>query len=190
MAAGVSGGVASPSPRSASATVEPGHSTVFVRHGGQRALVDRAIVPLVEETWRAGIRTHCSCQDAGVLGNAPWTKGRVQVGFPTVEDARQWLAIVAVHRRGVRTLYHRMTGSMVRRCASRWRWEVSAYDAAYDWDHDSAAGPARLDFRVFLYFPRADLLTVVRRLRKHNRAPVARRRPRDGSRTEERRRTP
>jgi hypothetical protein len=162
---------------------------VLVRHASARALIDEKIAPLVLETWKAGVRTHCSCEDAGSLrDDDDRMRGWVQLGFPSVEHARVWLRIVARHRRGRRTLYHRMTSALRERCRTRWRWEVSAFDAAYDWASGTSGGPATLDFRVFVYFPRADLAIVVRRLREHNRAPVTRRRPRDGSRSGGRRR--
>ncbi len=159
------------------------HTAVLVRRGSTRALIDGRIAPLVLETWRAGVRTHCSCEDAGSLRDDDQMRGWVQLGFPSVEHARAWLRIVARHRRGRHTLYHRMTSALRERCRTRWRWEVSAFDAAYCWASGTNAGPTTLDFRVFVYFPRADLATVVRRLREHNRAPVTLRRPRDGSRT-------
>ncbi len=165
----------------------PWHSTVLVRLGRWRARVDEPIAPLVLETWKAGIRTHCSCQDAGAAEGEPvWMKDRIMLGFPTVEHARHWLRIVTVHRKGVRRLYHRMTSSLRHRCRSRWRWEVTAYDAAYDWPTDTVDGPTWLEFRVFLYFPRNDIGIVLRRLREHNtrgpRPPVTRPKSRNSPR--------
>ncbi len=164
------------------------HNAVLVRHGRTRALIDEKVAPLVLETWRAGIRTHCSCEDAGSLRDDARLRGWVQLGFPSVEHARAWMRIVARHRRGQRTLYHRMTSALRERCRARWRWEVSAFDAAYCWASDTSHAPTTLDFRVFVYFPRADLVAVTRRLRAHNRARATRRRPRDGSRVGKRRR--
>ena len=86
----------------------------------------------------------------------------------SVEHARLWLRLVAKHRKGTRTLYHRMTCSSVRRGTSFWRWEVAAYDAAYDWSADAVRGPSSLDFRVFVYFPNTDLAAVVRLLKESN----------------------
>jgi hypothetical protein len=164
------------------------HKAVLVRHGRTRALIDEKVALLGLETWKAGVGTHCSCEDAGSLRDDERLRGRVQLGFPSAEHARAWLRIVARHRRGRRTLYHRMTSALREGCRARWRWEVSALDAAYCWASDTSEGPTTLDFRVFVYFPLADLATVVRRLREHNRAPVTRRRPRDGSRVGKRRR--
>jgi len=166
----------------------PAHQTVVVQHGRLRAHVDEKIALLVLETWRAGVRTHCSCEDAGNLRDDGRMRGWVQLGFPSVEHARAWLRIVARYRGGRRTLYHRMTSALRERCRARWRWEVSAFDAAFCWASGTSAGPTTLDFRVFVYFPRADLAAVVRRLREHNRASVTRRRPRDDSRVGERKR--
>jgi hypothetical protein len=156
--------------------IRPGrvHKAVVVRHRGMHARIDADIAPLVLETWKAGVRTHCSCQDAGAGPDGSRSaKGWIQLGFPSVAHARTWLRLVAKHRKGARTLYHRQTSSSVGRWRSQWRWDVSVYDAAYDWGRDETVGPATLDFRVFVYFPRADMAAVVRRLKESNR----RRRP-------------
>jgi hypothetical protein len=147
-----------------------------------RARIDEDIAPLVLETWKAGVETQCSCQDARVLGDdaRPWLNGHIQLAFPTFDDARRWLDIVAKHQKGGRSLYNRMTHSGCRGVVT-WHYEVSAYDAAFDEDCDETLGPTTLDFIVFVYFPRSDVATVVRRLRAHNaRAVAAERRARGG----------
>jgi hypothetical protein len=151
------------------------HKTVLVRHGGMRARIDEDIAPLVLETWKAGVETHCSCQDARVLGDEerPWMSGWIQLGFPAFDAARCWLDIVAKHEKGGRSLYNRMTHFGCRGIVT-WHWEASPYDAAYDEGCDETIGPTTLDFMVFVYFPRSDVARVVRRLRAHNARAVSR----------------
>jgi hypothetical protein len=145
------------------------HRTVLVEHGSLRAEIDEALAPLVVETWKAGVSTHCSCEDPAALGEDRRSlTGYVQLGFPCVAEAQAWVRIVRNHERsGGAALYNRMTHRGIRGEAG-WQYAVSAYDAAYDYAADRSMGPSALDFLVFVYVPRADLPTVLRRLEAHN----------------------
>lgn len=145
------------------------HETVDVRHRHLRARIDKDIAPLILETWRAGVETHCSCQDASVLGpERQWVNGWIQLGFPSVVEVRRWSRIITKHQKGGRSLYNRITQSGCRGVVC-WHYEISAYDASYDEAADDVVGPSTLEFRVFVYFPRRDLAVVMRRLHAFNR---------------------
>lgn len=142
------------------------HNTVVVRHGKMVADIDEAIAALVVETWKAGVSTDSSCQDARDPGDAePW----VFLDFSSVGDARRWMAIVAAHRKDGRWLHNQAMRQACRdmrmRGAACWRWDTSAYDAVY-----TVVGATKLDFLVGVRFPRSDLAIVLRRLRAANRA--------------------
>lgn len=94
------------------------HATVVVRHRRRVAHVDAGIAKLVLATWQAGVRTHCSCEDAGSWGpKSSWPKGTAQLGFPTFEDARKWMRIVGTQADN--ELHARML--LGTRGTSRWR---------------------------------------------------------------------
>ncbi len=169
-----------PSPEAVQAMSDPSedsqrtHDAVVVRHGRMRAHIDEAIAPLVLETWKAGVETHCSCEDAE-WHFADKKRGKwVQLGFPSFADAQAWLRIVAGHKKGGHSLYNRALSFVPRGsdCTSwrrrRWRWEISTRDTSADWGKDVVYAPTALDFLVFVYFTCAEVPLLVRRLRTHN----------------------
>ncbi|HEY1600287.1 MAG TPA: hypothetical protein VGG64_11835 [Pirellulales bacterium] len=140
------------------------HKALRVRVGGQQAMIDEPIAPLIREIWRAGIETVMSCQEDG------W--GRIWIEFGDVQAGQRFLNMVAQYESGVGNLYHRMHPRWSSDDDSWW-YEVHVNDFALQedpFDEKSVGyeGPSDFYFAFCVRFPPADLPEVIRRLQEYN----------------------
>jgi hypothetical protein len=147
------------------------HPVTTVRVGTQTAEIDQLLAPVIEATWRNGIQTLTSCQDAGE-SNADWVpklphmadyvttrKGWAFIDF----GVDQGLAFLdAVARAGVRDAFY---VRMVHWAApDAWRINVKPYDSAM-FDETT---PSNFQLRLMqIMFPQYDIAEIVRRLSNH-----------------------
>ena len=167
---------ASPS-KAVSVAASTRHEKVRVRHGSQKADVDKQIAPLIREMWKAGIETYQSCQD----NPAGW----VWIQFESNHELQRFLNIVgdyepalgSMHDR-IRHGYDRLTGPRV----GQWRYVVTVDDFAVE-EVDTDGGSVQEsyaglpDFRALIavHFPHYDLVEVLKRMRRFNRSRKRRR---------------
>ena len=143
------------------------HKAERVRVGDQAALIDKKIVPLIKELWRAGLRTVMSCQADGY--------GLVWVDFDDVSNGIRFLNIVARFEPEKGSLYRRMLRHDKEDINEWWLYEVFESDLGL---HDEKpgnewhAGKPDFLFTFTVRFPPADLAEVVTRLKEHNRQKI------------------
>jgi hypothetical protein len=147
------------------------HPQVRVKHGPLEADVDVEIAPLIKELWRAGVDTVMSCQDN--------TAGRVWIQFFSSQSLERFLNIVGEYEEGEGSLYDRIQSADD--CTTRpdrggWWYSLCPSDVACDEedDHDEEAGAdewlePQFAACLSVRFPRADLPTVLQRLKQFNR---------------------
>ena len=147
------------------------HPLTTVRVGSMAAQIDQLLAPVIEATWRNGIQTLTSCQDAGE-SNADWvaklphmagyvaTRKRWAFVDFTVEQGLAFLDAVA--GAGARDAFY---VRMVHWAApDAWRVDVKPYDAAM---FDETV-PSRFGLRLMqVMFPQYDIAEIVRRLNDH-----------------------
>jgi hypothetical protein len=145
------------------------HPQVHVKHGPWEADIDVEIAPLIKELWRAGVATVLSCQDNQA--------DRVWIAFDSSEDLARFLDIVGEYEEGEGTLYDRIQSAddhTTRPDRGGWWYSLWPSDLACDEDddHDEEAdewlGP-QFAVSLSVRFPRADLPTVLQRLKQFNR---------------------
>lgn len=147
------------------------HPVTTVRVGSMTADIDQMLAPVIEATWRNGIPTLTSCQDAGE-SNADWVtklphmadyvtahKGWAFIDF-AVDNGLAFLDAVA--RAGARDAFY---VRMVHWAApDAWKIDVKPYDAAM---FDEAV-PSAFHLRLMqVMFPQYDIPEVTRRLDAH-----------------------
>lgn len=147
------------------------HPLTTVRVGSMVAEIDELLAPVIEATWRNGIQTLTSCQDAGE-SNTGWVAKlphmadyvATRKGWAFVDFAvDQGLAFLdAAAGAGVRDAFY---VRMVHWAApDAWRIDVKPYDAAM---FDEAV-PSSFGLRLIqVMFPRYDVAELVRRLDDH-----------------------
>jgi hypothetical protein len=147
------------------------HPVTTVQVGNLVAEIDQMLAPVVEATWRNGIQTLTSCQDAGE-SNADWvaklphmadyvatSKGWAFIDF-AVDQGLAFLDAVACT--GARDAFY---VRMVHWAApDAWRINVKPYDAAM---FDETV-PSQFHLRLMqVMFPQYDIPELVRRLDNH-----------------------
>jgi hypothetical protein len=137
------------------------HATYHIRYGDQEADVDRAIVWLILEIWRAGLHTVNSCED-----NQP--SGYVWVQFPVADDANAFIQAVIHPAPSDDDLNTRALAEHDLR--GNWLYHVMPLGLNLDGEPGDAPlfEPALVTLAVSVRFPRGDLDEVVRRLRIYN----------------------
>lgn len=141
------------------------HKQVRIQVGDYEADVDEELAPLIEQLWRAGLRTVLSCQE-----NRP---GVAWIMFATQDDLCRFLDIVAE--------YDPEDGSLYRRVSQRtsaeegcWEYDLHLEDAAvYEEEMDDSIidwhdGEACFYFSASARFPRTDLPMLLDRMVRHN----------------------
>lgn len=161
------------------------HPVTTVRVGTMTAEIDQLLAPVIEATWRNGIQTLTSCQDAGE-SNVDWVeklphmadyvtthKGWAFVDF-TVDSGLAFLDAVA--RAGARDAFY---VRMVHWAApDAWRVSVKPYDKAM---FDEKA-PSTFELRLMqVTFPQYDIPEITRRLDAHAAGRVVEPAPTDWS---------
>ena len=136
------------------------HKMIPVSAGGQSADIDEPIAPLVEEVWKAGVRTLHSCQDNPT--------GYVWIETESAADATRFVDIALsgdtgdAAQKGLRERALRQ-GPIGFWPLSRglWLFKVSI-------DNQGGEGPVHTKFLVSIRFPRRDLPLVLENFRRHN----------------------
>lgn len=147
------------------------HKMVRVQVGSFEDDIDEEIAPLIEEIWKADIRTINSCQE-----NRP---GIVWIEFPTVYGAADFLNIAAgPFSHELDGLYNRISLAWERDpgpVEGAWKYDLHPFDMAVgvcDVDDGSVeekpTGPPEFVFGVSIRFPRSDLPILLKRLRAFN----------------------
>ncbi len=157
------------------------HPATAVSHGVLAAEVDRELVPLILEIWRAGITTIHSCQDVGenlaelavqlphLADLVRRETGRASIGLPDRNALLDLLGALA--NAGARDeLYERMVHWA---SPGAWQLVVAVQDAGLEAGEDPAPdGTPRSELVAASFqvrFPRTDIDEMVERLLRHNR---------------------
>ncbi|GIF62779.1 hypothetical protein Ais01nite_08140 [Asanoa ishikariensis] len=147
------------------------HPVTTVRVGGMVAEIDELLAPVIDATWRNGIQTLTSCQDAGE-SNVSWVsklphmadyvatwKGWAFIDF-AVEQGLAFLDAVA--GAGVRDAFYVRIVHWA--APDAWQVNVRPYDAAM---FDEVV-PSRFGLRLMqVMFPQYDIAEIGRRLNDH-----------------------
>jgi hypothetical protein len=144
---------------------QPGryHRAVRLRVGEWEADIDVGIAPLIRELWKAGIETCISCQEDG--------RGRVWIGFRSLDGLKRFLDSVMVYEDGVDTLYNHILdnwdGDL---SAPKWQIDIAPDDLGLGFDDEEEwhDGEVCIDFSFHVRFPPCDLPVVLKRMRRHN----------------------
>ena len=145
------------------------HRAVLVEVGKYSELIDELIAPLIQELWRAGIRTLMSCQGA--------EDDKIWIAFNEAEQLARFLNIAAEYEVGSETLYNRICfNKPYADLEQLWEFELFPIDAAhFDAEKRCAAekeefydGPSDFFFTYSVRFPRSDLATVFERFTLYN----------------------
>src|SRR5262249_18565268 len=144
---------------------ERSHKAIVLKVGHQEAEIDKLLVPLIRQIWKAGIETIMSCQE-------------VEPGICWIEfepdQLEKFLNIIAKYEDGADTLYNRIVGELTGpKSAPEWVYLFSPHNYAIDPDDpDSydASGPYLGAFYLAadVYFPQSDLPVLLKRLKRYN----------------------
>jgi hypothetical protein len=154
------------------------HAATTVTHGGLAAEVDVELVPLIVETWTAGIATIHSCQDVGenlaqlvdrlphLADLARRETGRSSIGFAGVGPLLAFLDAMANSGRRDE-LYERMVHFAA---PDAWQLVIGVLDEGLRGQGGEEDQPSRLAAASFqVRFPRSDVGEMTERMRRHNR---------------------
>lgn len=145
------------------------HRAVLVEVGKYSELIDEVIAPLIQQLWRAGIRTLMSCQGA--------EDDKVWIAFDDAEQLARFLNIAAEYEVGSETLYNRICfNKPYADLEQLWEFELFPIDAAhFDAEvrctaekEEHCDDPADFFFTYSVRFPRGDLATVFERFARYN----------------------
>jgi len=126
--------------------------------------IDEEIAPLIRALWERDIETVNSCQDNG-------DAHQIWIEFATTSDASRFLDAVIGRLGDYRTLYGRAMGTTMD-TPDAWSYAVFPRNFGVeelivnDEVHERRIGPNDVDFSISIRFPRRDLDTVFRRLKR------------------------
>lgn len=138
------------------------HKTVVLRYEDEDIEIDEALVPLIQEIWKADIATMMSCQET--------ESGIAWIKFDSMDDFLRFLNIVAKYQEGANTLYNRinyqLTGDISK---PLWEYNITLHDieSAAE-ERRQVGGIVDFDVTVGLYFPREDMSIIFERIQAHN----------------------
>jgi hypothetical protein len=147
------------------------HPEEYLKMYGQAAPIDLAIIPLITEVWRAGLKTVHSCQSHAI-------RDKIWIEFGTAREAVNFVDIVAPYEGDPNSIFQRVVPwyfGMYGHCAESrnldiprekrdresWEFHVTAYATESDFDPS-------IGFSVSVLFPEHDLPTVLQRMKDRN----------------------
>ena len=146
------------------------HRQIHITVGDQHADIDKEIVPLIREIWRADIVTLQSCQDS--------PPGWIWLEFASSFDVEKFLDIIGAYESTVGSFHDRILQGYDRISRPRvgqWRYEAIVHDLGVDIVEDGAGEREEYagspDFAVFISvtLPSSDLPQVLARLKRFRR---------------------
>lgn len=144
------------------------HSATRVHVGDQSADIDKGLVRLITQVWKAGVQTDGSCEEG------EGTPGYAWIGFSSAEHLEAFLSLLLLEADGG-SLMRRMVGVYQKPNDERtYQWgEEPAwmYFASIHMVIDEAKKQtlsASISFRYGAAFPSADIKDLTRLLQNHN----------------------